>query len=114
MIFTLPLPETTNSAYKSGKGHWYKSAKAQNWEEEAGWIIKRSWHRKPIINLVTLELVFYLKRDRDIDGSIKPVLDLLQRLKVYENDRQVVELHVIKATDKDWPRVEISLTNLKA
>jgi Holliday junction resolvase RusA-like endonuclease len=109
MIFTLPLPETTNHAYATSRGRWYKTQKAANWEKEAGLIIMQSWRGKPIDREVVVIIKFYLKRDRDIDGGIKPVLDLLQRLRVYENDRQVKNLWVYKLEDKEWPRCEVSL-----
>ena len=108
--FVLPLPITTNHAYATSGGRWYKTAKAKEWEDEAGWIVKKVWKRKPIQGEVSVSMQLFLKRDRDIDGSIKSILDLFQRMGVYENDRQVISLTVDKFIDKENPRVEVTLS----
>ena len=113
MIFTLPLPETTNNTYKSAQGHWYKSAKAKAWEEEAGYaILKQRTAKSTCTENVYVGLAFFVKRDRDIDGGIKPVLDLLQRLRIIDNDRQVKHLNVKIFEDKTNPRVEVEVIPL--
>lgn len=98
MNVTLPLPETTNQAYATNNGRWYKTAKVKSWETEAGWLVKKAWKgKKPLRGSVRVDIRFLVKRDRDIDGAIKPILDLMQRMGVYENDRQVMKLTVSKA-----------------
>lgn len=109
MNFVLPLPQTTNHAYATSGGHWYKTAKAKEWEDEAGWRVKKVWKRTPIQGDVSVSMQLFLKLDRDIDGSIKSILDLFQRMGVYENDRQVISLTVDKFVDKDNPRVEVTI-----
>lgn len=110
-IITLDLPPTTNHSYASSFGHWYKTSKARDWDEKALWKLK-ALSLKPILGFVEMDIVFYLKRDRDIDGGIKPVLDILAKGKAYKNDSQVVKLVVIKAKDEDFPRCEVSFVEL--
>ena len=108
MIFTFPLPPTTNSSYRTTKtGGFYTTQKHKDWFTEAGWISKKEYKGKPIKDEVVVDITLYLKTDRDIDGSVKPILDLLQRQGVYVNDSQVVELSVAKETDKAHPRVVV-------
>lgn len=108
MIFTLPLPPTTNSSYKTTKtGGFYTTQKHKDWFVDAGWTVKLGYKGKSIKDEVVVDITLYLKKDRDIDGSIKPILDLLQRQGVYTNDSQVVELSVAKETDKTYPRVVV-------
>ncbi len=112
MNFIFPLPETTNQAYRSGRGHWYKSEKAQSWENKILWELKKL-RLKSTKGTIRVEIIFYVKRDRDIDGGIKPILDILAKGNLYENDRQVVELHVQKFTDKEKPRAVVSVELIK-
>jgi Holliday junction resolvase RusA-like endonuclease len=97
MNITLPLPPTTNATYKVGNGHMYKSEKAQQWFDDAFAEIKKDVkHDRFGTENVYVEITLWLKRDRDIDGGIKPVLDVLQTAHVYENDSQVLFLEVRK------------------
>ena len=106
---TLPLPTSINRTYRSGSGHFYKSQEAKDWEEEANyaWYKQRSFFKKLTLDDVRLDIVFFLKRDRDIDSGLKIVFDFMQN-KIYKNDKQIKELHVIKVKS-DTPRCEISI-----
>lgn len=110
MKFTIPLPPPLNATYKYGKGKYYKVKEVRDWEEEAGWEIKRQVKKsKPLTENIYVCLAMFLKRDRDIDSSIKTVLDLLQSLRIYSNDSQVTFLNVRKELDKKTPRMEIEV-----
>lgn len=102
--FTLPLPPTLNATYKTGNGKFYKDAKAKVWEKEVGWIVKQ---KKPLEGVIKVEIDMYLKRDRDIDSSLKLILDTMAHCGVYNNDNQVAVLYVTKETDKDNPRMSV-------
>ena len=113
MQFTIPLPIPLNQTYKHGKSHVYKNRKVKDWEEEAGWEIKRQIRKqKKVSGNLYVCLAMYLKWDRDIDSSIKTVLDLLQGLKIYDNDSQITFLNVRKEFDKKNPRMEIEVNCL--
>lgn len=109
MILTLPFPVLINKTYKTSStgGRFYKDQSAKDWEVEAGWEIKRQWSEKPFEGDVIVVLTFYYKNDPDIDGGIKITLDLLQRQRVYINDKQVVTLLVAKHKDSKYPRLEV-------
>jgi Holliday junction resolvase RusA-like endonuclease len=96
MKFTIPLPPTTNHAYATQQGRWYKVKKATDWENECGWLIRP---KETFLGFVGVNMTFHLKRDRDID-NVKLILDLLQTQRVYENDKQVQWLTVKKVHDK--------------
>ena len=98
MTITLPLPETTNSTYRTGKNGWYKSKKAQQWEREAFFILKAN-KVKLFERDVAVTILMHLKRERDIDSCLKPLLDVLQKAGVYTDDKQVTNLFVQKVID---------------
>ena len=54
--------------------------------------------------------IFYRTRRPDLDGAL--IMDCLQG-PVYVNDRQVKELHLFHHIDKENPRSEIRVTELR-
>lgn len=101
MKLILPLPPTTNHIYgftsRGGFARSYITAKGKEFfvkAEEA--IKKQNKKRKPIDKECEVWIELYLSRDRDIDGSVKPILDALQKCNVVVNDSLFYGLHVIK------------------
>lgn len=104
--FEFSLPPTLNNTYKISGNRMYKSQEAIDWQEVVGWEIK-SKHIKLIKEEVFVGISMFLKRDRDIDSSLKLILDTLADVGVYKNDSQVISLRVEKFVDKINPRMEV-------
>ena len=109
MKITFPMPPTDNLIYRTnphGRG-LYMTKEAKQWKIDAGWIAKEAkvkYTEKPVI---IGEIHFYLKRDRDIQGSLKLWFDSLEGI-YYKNDSQVIQFGpVYKHKDKDNPRMEL-------
>lgn len=51
------------------------------------------------------------RRKADIDNFNKLVFDALEKI-VYEDDKQILELHITKHYDKENPRVELTVAEL--
>lgn len=112
MKIILPISPAINRMYKMGNGRFYKNQEAKDWEVEASWvIIQHKANKKLTDKPVKVHIDFYFKKDRDIDSSLKGLLDLLQG-KLIKNDSQIKELHVYKYLDKENPRVEILVEEL--
>lgn len=112
MKFILPLPPSINRTYGIGNGRMYKRAGVREWEEEAGWSMVQSRVEKQFDTLtgpVRVCITWFFKINRDIDASIKVLLDLLEKHRVYENDKQVRELQIKIFEDKKSPRVEVEI-----
>lgn len=107
--YTLPLPPTLNHTYQMGKGRYYMVQSAKDWLTEVGWLMKS---KTPVKSPVKIEIDMFLKRDRDIDSSLKLTLDALQKFGVIENDKQIVDLRVRKKFDKNNRRLEVRLSEL--
>ena len=110
IMIKLSLPPTTNHIYQfnSLTKRMYMTKEARAWKEEAKWLIKAGWKKKPLLDEVCLKVVYYLKRERDLDGGNKLLLDAMEDF-VYLNDKQVVELHLYKKWDKKDPRLEVEV-----
>lgn len=107
-------PVSTNRTYKRGAGRrLYKSDEAVAFFALLQLGARQAMRgRPPLTGYVQAELCFVFDSNRpDIDGSIKPVLDSMQRI-VYRNDRQVRRLIVDYAVDREHPRVGIVVTEI--
>jgi Holliday junction resolvase RusA-like endonuclease len=94
--FTISLPPGINSTYKTNKkGSFYTATKVKEWQEEAGWEIKRVWkQRESIASRVRVELdIWYTilgrKKEPDVDAFTKIVHDLLQKQGVITDDKLI-------------------------
>lgn len=120
LIFTLPKPPSTNHIYgysaRGGHARSYITAEGKAWFEEAGYIVNIQNKGKKMLSChlgfeVNLYTAYYTIQD--IDGILKPTLDLFQKQGVIENDNLILDLHVHKyKTTKDKERVEVTITTL--
>lgn len=63
-------------------------------DKKEGLASKVMWDREPLMGDVWIKLE--VATSKDIDGIIKPVLDILQDCCVYDNDSQITELKISK------------------
>lgn len=98
ITMTLPYPVSVNAMYLnvSGKGR-VKTPRYKTWLEAAGWSIRAA---KPtrLYGQFSLQMTLYTadEKRRDVDNTVKPVLDLLVAHDLIEDDAKCVELHVRK------------------
>ena len=57
--------------------------------------------------------VFYENQRPDLDNSMKIILDNLQTCKAIKNDRNCVKIIAEKFIDKERPRIEFELIEIK-
>lgn len=66
-----------------------------------------------ITGLFEIELdVYYPSNRSDLDGSLKVILDLLQKVNAIQNDNKCVKITARKFIDKENPRIEFILTEI--
>ena len=73
-------------------------------------VLKKRWNRK-FSKQTIVDLLSFLSRDRDIDSSLKLVLDVLEDMGVYKNDKQIQAIHVYK--EKGTPMLSVSIDELE-
>jgi crossover junction endodeoxyribonuclease RusA len=84
------------------------SQEARAYKAQAGWLAK-SQNAELLDGDIAVTLKLYRPQKKgDIDNRIKVLLDALQGV-AFENDSQIVELHVFRYDDKANPGVEVEL-----
>lgn len=80
-------------------------------KEDIGWEAQGQFHGKPLSGplAVTVALYWPDRRKHDVD-NIKVLLDALTGI-VWEDDGQIVDLHITKEFDKKAPRVEMTVSD---
>lgn len=102
MEIELPYPPSSNRYWRNFRGRMVVSEEARNYKLAVGLICNHA-ATQPLSGEVVVN--FAIRRPakrRDIDNHIKVVLDALQG-HLYENDSQIVELHVTMIDDKKNP-----------
>ena len=89
-----------------------KSAKALEYEENALWQLKTALRGHTAFTRdVGVEItIYYPDKRQDLDPSL--ILDIMQKAGVYNNDRQIKEMHLFRAIDKSNPRSIITIWEL--
>jgi crossover junction endodeoxyribonuclease RusA len=107
-------PRSTNHIWKStcrnGFVQTYLAAEGRATKEMYQWEAKSQWRQKPLTGDLMLSIAFYFatKRKRDLDNQNKLVLDALTGI-VYEDDRQIHDLRLIRRYDAKNPRIEVTV-----
>ncbi len=117
MKFILSMPPSINQSYGVNRDKvdpLYKKPKVREWENEAGWEVKRQLMNqtpKTYYKDIYFYVDFYYKFNRDIDAGIKVLLDLFQKQGIYLNDIQIINLVVTKNSDPKNPRAEVIISD---
>ena len=101
MKLTLPKPPSINHIYgftsRGGFARSYITKIGKTWFEEAGYRLKEQIPAgEPITQNLTISIELHTARRQDVDNILKPILDLLQKQEVIENDSQIYKLTVEK------------------
>lgn len=115
--FRLPLPPRTNAYWRSivvgGSVRVLLSKEARRYKESVAglWLVQTPRLAK-LFGPLSVTMHFYRERRAgDVDGRIKPLLDVLQGL-AYENDSQIAELHAYNDWNKHDPHVAVVIARL--
>ena len=106
MIIIKGSPISVNKLYR---GRRFLTNEGKGVKEGYAWDIKTQW-KKPITNEdVAVNIMFYFSNNRsDIDNCLKAILDAGTGI-IWNDDKQITEMHIFKEIDKDNPRTEMSI-----
>jgi Holliday junction resolvase RusA-like endonuclease len=95
-----------------GTPRFIKSEKALEWERIAHLQVPPD-HRLMLLGPICLTATIYYASNRpDLDESL--LMDALEHVGIYKNDRQIVEKHMYKRIDPGNPRVEVMVEEMAA
>lgn len=104
MIYALPYPPSVNMYWRHTKaGRHYISKEGQSFRELVMWIVAQGGRIKPLTTKLSVDVQISPpdNRRRDLDNTLKTLLDALEHAGVYENDYQIDRLCVSRcAIDK--------------
>lgn len=103
--FILPVPPSVNHYLRRTRYGVTLTEAAKNFKDTVKYTVKGM----KLEGNVRMEVKYYRpRRAGDIDGPLKLVFDSLQGI-LYENDKQIIELHVYRFDDKENPRIEVTV-----
>ena len=113
-IFLHGEPKSTNHIYRYAcRGHFptmYLTKEGKDIKTAYQWEAKSQWRDPALTGDVKLSVRFFFgtKRKADLDNFNKLWQDALTGI-VYEDDSQICELHLYRDSDKERPRIEITV-----
>ena len=105
-----PIPK---QSYRAVKGGGYLYPRVVAWEQQVSLFARQAMAGRPPMTgdlAMTIQFVFPDHRRRDIDNSAKLVLDGCNGI-VFEDDSQVVDLHLTKRVSKQMPGIFVIVEN---
>lgn len=106
------MPSKKNAWRRGSEGQVYIPAGVKKSIDDFLWQIKGTRNRpqSPVVGPVKISLSFMVKSHsrRDLDNMVTTALDILQKARVIENDKDIVSIIATKQESLD-PRVIISL-----
>lgn len=103
----LTLPLSTNQLYRSVNGRSILSQKGRDNKQAIGWEARSQYRGKALSGPLAVEVSLFWpdRRKHDVD-NIKTLLDSCNGI-IWQDDGQIVDLHIMKDVDKANPRVEM-------
>lgn len=106
--FPCLVSPSANNLFVNRRGGRARSPEYLQWQNDAGWLIKARQPRAtkgPVAILIEAPV----NRKRDIDNIQKPVIDLLVKLGLIDDDRWVDDLRIVRTIGRGnmtisiWP-----------
>lgn len=86
--FEIDVPPSTNNLYANARGKGrVKSLAYRQWLEAAGWSVKAQVQSRKLDAPWAITIRAHIRSTRDISNLIKPIEDLVVKLKLAPDDR---------------------------
>lgn len=101
--YVLPVPPSVNNLFATVGKRRVKSKEYKAWQSEAGLrlIVARVGRKRKISGYVAIEIGLPINMRGDIDNRIKPIIDLLVKHAVIDDDRNVARVTVTRSVSGD-------------
>ena len=112
IILTLPFPPSTNRLWRHWQGRTLISKEGRAYRMAVGRLVAVARPEPFGCHPVRMTIDAWMPdgRRRDLDNLLKSTQDALGAARLYEDDSQIVDLHIRRAgLDRARPRLEIQL-----
>ena len=113
---TVPLPPSANNLFFNRRtGGRAKSTAYRQWLATCqGEVLAQRVQAFPARRSMQINIAVELDRKRDLDNTIKPLIDMLQAAGVIENDKWVDSIHATRyrVPETGEPRARIDMRTL--
>jgi Holliday junction resolvase RusA-like endonuclease len=115
LVFTVtgnPIPK--QSTRFDGKGHAHTDPRITAWSNSMAWAAQQAIMQYPGWEIFTGDVVVVAEFVRgnkmrvDLDNLFKCLADSLNGI-VWEDDKQIIDLHITKSFDKDNPHIRVMI-----
>ncbi|MFZ2489693.1 MAG: RusA family crossover junction endodeoxyribonuclease [Anaerolineae bacterium] len=124
VTFNLPLPPSINQQYATVEGRRVLSEQSRSYKRtvlhqikqlRSAGVISEAFIAQAQAGYLALFIDFYFETPlrRDLDGGLKIAQDAICA-GLEMDDRRVVDIHLVKRTDRTQPRIEVELEALPA
>lgn len=110
---SLPWPPSINTYWRRVGERTLLSRKGREYRRACGLIVGSVLGEiYPMTERLTIAIVAHQPdlRVRDLDNLLKAPLDALEHAGVYMSDSQIDDLRITRAMDRDYPRLDITIT----
>jgi crossover junction endodeoxyribonuclease RusA len=114
VVLYLPWPPTVNNYYKVTRhGQRYLAAKVRSYRELVEQAISEQAPGLQLTDPLFCEVYLYPpdRRKRDLDNSMKGLLDAITNAGLWEDDSQLDQLHIFRGATISGGAVKIELTD---
>lgn len=113
MILALPYPPSANRYWRIVRGRAVLSAEARQYKRTVALMAKAQKVSKPFEGPVRLTISVYRpQKSGDLSNRLKVLEDALQGI-AFEDDNQVVEIHMRRGDDKANPRAVVTIEQFR-
>ena len=97
LIITGEIPSKKN-LLRVGRGYVYKNPRVVDFEKDAYYQLQPQIKGKGVMKgRLSLSVIFFQKRDKDVDNMLSSLFDILEQSGLIENDKQIQHLaHIVK------------------
>ncbi len=98
ITYNLPFPPSVNTYWRTFKGRMLLSERGREFRTEVAASILANGFPEKLTGRLRVQVVLCPpdRRRRDLDNSLKGLLDSLQHAGVYQDDEQIDDLHVMR------------------
>ena len=100
IVLTLPLPPSANRIWRHANGRNFRAPEYDQWLTAAGWSIQQQRAGDSVPYRFSVRITMPPTRT-DLDNCCKPLLDLLQRQAVVQNDKYAREITLRRDDARD-------------